>query len=81
MNRREMFEILKENMVIVIAGSRDREVTEQLSLVHDCGADSLQVVEIVSRTMRAANVRAKRTELNKARNIGELLDLLCGTPQ
>ena len=78
MTRSEMFDILKRHMAAVMIDCGDREVTEQSSLVNDYGADSLQVVEVVSRTMRAANVRAKRTELNKARNIGELLDLLCG---
>jgi acyl carrier protein len=75
MNRTEIHAVLRTNMAAVIAGFGDREVPEAASLVADFGADSLQVVEIVSRTMRAANVRMKRTELNKAKNVGELLDL------
>ncbi|HEV8718795.1 MAG TPA: phosphopantetheine-binding protein [Candidatus Binatia bacterium] len=79
MTRNEMFDILKKNMTTVITGCCGRNVTEQSSLANDFGADSLQVVEIVSRTMRDTNVRVKRTELGRARNIGELLDLLCGS--
>ena len=77
MTRNEMFETLKSNMNVVLGGLEGRQVTEASSLTADYGADSLQVVEIVSRTMRAANARVKRTELSKSENIGELLDLLC----
>ena len=76
MTRDELFATLTKNMAVVIPAFGDRSVTESSSLVADYGADSLQVVEIISRTMRAANVRMKRTELNKAKNIGELLDFL-----
>lgn len=51
------------------------EISEQNSLVADFGADSLQVVEIVSRTMRQLRVRLPRTALAGAKNIGDLLDL------
>jgi acyl carrier protein len=77
MTRQEMFDILAKNMAVVIPGFKDQALTDASSLVNDFGADSLQVVEIVSRTMRAASVRMKRTELNKAKNIGELIDMLC----
>ena len=78
MTRDEIFAALKSNMAAVIPGFGERSVAEASSLVKDYGADSLQVVEIVSRTMRAAGVRVKRTELNKAKDIGGLLDLLSG---
>lgn len=76
MSRDELFSVLKANMKAVIGETDEAAVSEASSLVNDFGADSLQVVEIVSRTMRAANVRVKRTSLNAARNIGELLDIL-----
>jgi acyl carrier protein/polyketide biosynthesis acyl carrier protein len=76
MTRTELFDVLKKNMKAVIPGLGDREITPESSLVKDYGADSLQVVEIVSRTLRAANVRLKRTELNRAQNLGALLDML-----
>jgi acyl carrier protein len=77
MTRQQMLETLIKNMSVVIPSFKDQAVTDASSLVQDFGADSLQIVEIVSRTMRAANVRMKRTELNKAKNIGELIDMLC----
>ena len=52
------------------------EVHDTDSLVADFGADSLQVVEVVSRTMRQLRIRVRRTELSKARNIGDLVGLL-----
>ena len=76
MTRTEIFDALKRNMKAVIPGLGEREIHPDSSLVKDYGADSLQVVEIVSRTMRAANVRLKRTELNRAQNLGALLDML-----
>ncbi len=51
-------------------------IEESSSLVADFGADSLQVVEIVSRTMRQLRIRLPRTAMASAKNIGELLDLL-----
>jgi polyketide biosynthesis acyl carrier protein len=81
MNRNQVFDALISNMKAVIPGLGDRQVTPDSSLVKDYGADSLQVVEIVSRTMRAVNVRMKRTELNRAQSIGALLDMLSGAVQ
>jgi acyl carrier protein len=78
--RDEVRNALIANMRTVLFEMPDREVREDASLVKDFGADSLQIVEIVSRTMRAANVKVKRTELNKAKNIGELLDMLSAAP-
>ena len=78
MTRTNIFDVLKSNMRAVLFGLGEMNITEQSSLVKDFGADSLQVVEIVSRTMRVANAKVKRTDLSKATNIGQLLDLLCG---
>jgi len=77
MRREEMFLVLKTNMKSIIGDVDDAAVTEASSLTQDFGADSLQVVDIISRTMRSANVRVKRTVLNEAKNIGQLLDILC----
>ena len=79
MTRDEVFKVLVSNIKAVLIDPPEEAITEAASLVNDFGADSLQVVEIVSRTMRTAQVRVKRTELNKARNIGELLDMLTST--
>ena len=51
------------------------EIDESSSLIADFGADSLQVVEVVSRTMRQLRIRVSRTAMVGARNISDLLSL------
>jgi acyl carrier protein len=51
------------------------QIDDAQSLRADFGADSLQVVEIVSRTMRELKIRIPRTELARAKSISDLLDL------
>jgi acyl carrier protein len=43
--------------------------------MRDMGADSLQIVEVVSRSMKELKVKVPRTELSRAQNLGDLLDL------
>jgi acyl carrier protein len=42
----------------------------------DVGANSLDIVEIVSRTMRQLKVKIPRTVLNRLENIDALIDLI-----
>lgn len=42
----------------------------------DLGANSLDIVEVVSRSMRELKVKVPRAELSKLTNIDELVDLL-----
>ncbi len=75
MTRDEIFDVFKDNLFKIVDAARGKEVAEVLSM-RDLGADSLEMVEVASRTMKQLRVRIPRTELSKARNIGELLDLL-----
>ena len=43
--------------------------------MREFGADSLEAVEVASRTMKQLKIRVPRTELSKAKTIGELLDM------
>ena len=43
--------------------------------MRDLGADSLEIVEVVSRSMKELKIKVPRTELSGARNLKELLDL------
>jgi len=47
----------------------------------DYGANSLDIVEVVSATMRELKVKVPRTELNKLTNIDGLVDLLHTTAE
>jgi acyl carrier protein/polyketide biosynthesis acyl carrier protein len=75
MTKTDVLAAIQDNMRSVIKNLDGRQIAESDSLVHDFGADSLQIVEIVGRTMRQLQLRVKRTQLSAAKNIGELADL------
>lgn len=75
MGREEIFGAIEGNMKSVIEGARNRPITETQSLVEDFGADSLEIVEVVSRTMKQLRIKIPRTQLSSAKNIGQLVDL------
>jgi polyketide biosynthesis acyl carrier protein len=75
MNREEILSVLKSNMQEVLEGAKGKEISETQSLVSDFGADSLEIVEVVSRTMKQLRVKINRTKLAEPKNIGELVDL------
>ena len=74
MTRNEMFEVVKGNMREIIEGVGDQEVLESHSM-RDFGADSLEMVEVVSRSMKQLKIKVPRTELGGARSLKDLLDL------
>jgi acyl carrier protein len=79
MKREDIFLALKRNMCEVVEGATEVDITEAASLVDDFGADSLEVVEVVSRTMKELRIRVPRTRLAEPKNIGELVDLFAVT--
>ncbi len=76
MSRIELFEVLKANIRTIVEGAREVEISESQSLMYDLGADSLEAVEVVSRTMKQLRVRVPRTEIAQAANLSDVLDLL-----
>jgi acyl carrier protein len=74
MTRDEIFEVLKSNMYKIVEGARDVPVDEHKSM-KDYGADSLEMVEVVSRSMKQMKIKVQRTELSTAKNLKDLLDL------
>ncbi len=74
-----MFAIIKTNMQTIIEGARNKEIKETDS-IKDFGADSLEMVEVVSRSMKQCGRKVKRTDLAQARNVGDLLTLLEQAP-
>jgi acyl carrier protein len=75
MSREQIVAVLKSNMERIIEGARGREVRDSDSLVADFGADSLEIVEVVSRTMKELKIKVPRVELSEPKNIGELVSL------
>ena len=74
MSRQEIFEVVKSNVQTVIEGARGKEILETKSM-RDYGADSLEIVEVVSRSMKQLKIKVPRTQLTEAHNLGELVDL------
>ena len=74
MERKIIFEAIKENIQAIIEKTAERDIKESESML-DYGADSLEIVEVVSRSMKQLKIKVPRTELAKATNIGELVDI------
>jgi len=69
-----MFAVVQSNMQAIIEGVNGKEVLETHSM-RDFGADSLEIVEVVSRSMKQLKLRVPRTQLMGAQNLKDLLDL------
>lgn len=74
MSRDEMFAVVKANIQEIIEGAKGAEIKETDSM-RDYGADSLEIVEVVSRSMKQLKIKVPRTELSGARSLKDLLDL------
>jgi acyl carrier protein len=74
MTRDEIFEVLKSNLYKIVEGARDVAISETASM-KDYGADSLEMVEVVSRSMKQLKLKVQRTDLATAKSLKDLLDL------
>lgn len=78
MNNQEVFEIVKKHLTTICTDVKPEAVTREASM-KDLGATSLDIVEVVSCSMRELKVRVPRSELAKISDIGGLVDLLVTT--
>lgn len=76
----EVFEIVKKHLTEIVE-EVDPAAVERDASMKDLGASSLDIVEVVSCSMRQLRVRIPRAELSKLTNIGGLVDLLHATVQ
>lgn len=74
MPRNEIFAVIQDNMRAIIEGVDGHEITEAHSM-RDFGADSLEIVEVVSRSMKQLKIKVPRTELLEANNLKDLVDI------
>lgn len=74
MTRDEMLAVVTANIREIVENTKDTPIHENQSM-RDLGADSLEIVEVVSRSMKQLKLKVPRTELSGARSIKELLDL------
>ena len=73
-NRKQVLAVVMENMIDILEVDRD-QIDPQKSMV-DLGANSLDIVEVVSCSMRELRVKVPRSELSKLTNVNGLVDLL-----
>ncbi len=71
----KIFAVVVKHLVDVVEEIDPDSVRREHSM-KDLGAGSLDIVEVVSCSMRELRVRVPRKELGTLRNIGELVDLL-----
>jgi acyl carrier protein len=74
MTREEMFAVVKGRIGEIVESAKGKEITEADSL-RDLGADSLEIVEVVSRSMKDLRIKVPRSDLSRARNLKDLMDL------
>lgn len=76
MTRNEIFEVVKSFMIEIIDDLDETTEINESDRMADLGADSIDVVEVVSDSMRALKVKVDRTKLDSAQNLSGLLNLL-----
>jgi len=75
MTREDVLEVVRRHLVDTIEELEGVEIDPAKSM-KDLGANSLDIVEVVSASMRELKVKVPRSELNKLENINQLVDLL-----
>jgi acyl carrier protein len=78
MTREEVLAVVARHLANAVDGLEPRAIDGRRSM-KDYGANSLDIVEVVSATIRELKVKVPRSELNKLTNIDGLVDLLCET--
>jgi len=77
--REEVLAVVRRHLADTVEGIEGKEIDPSKSM-KELGANSLDIVEVVSCSMRELKVKVPRAELNKLTNIDELVDLLPGQP-
>lgn len=73
MNKEEVIDIIKKNLRENLHDV-DVDAIEPTSSMRDHGANSLDIIEVVSATMRELEIRVPRSELSQVENIDQLAD-------
>jgi acyl carrier protein len=74
MTREEIFTVIQSNMRMIIPAIDGQEITDTKSM-RDYGADSLEMVEVVSRSMKQLKIKVPRARLVPVTNLKELVDV------
>jgi acyl carrier protein len=75
MTKEQIFAVVKKHLKQTVDGLDDANIDLSASM-KDMGANSLDIVEVVSLSMRELKVKVPRSELAKLTNLQGLVDLL-----
>ena len=75
MKREDVWEVIKKHLNNTLDELEDEEIDTSKSMV-DLGANSLDIVEIVSSSIRELKIKVPRAELNDLKTMDELINLL-----
>jgi acyl carrier protein len=78
--REEVASVVRKHLADVVGDLKPSDIDMSRSM-KDLGATSLDIVEVVSLTMRELKVKVPRSELGKLTNMDGLVDLLHASMQ
>ncbi len=78
MTREDVLAVVKKH-ILDISEDLTEDQIDPVKSMKDLGINSLDIVEVVSGSMRELKVKVPRTELSKLTNIDALVDLLYQT--
>ena len=73
MTKEEVIDVIKNNIVENLDDIKSEDIDPQKSM-KDYGANSLDIIEVVSCSMRELKIKIPRTELSDIKNIEGLAD-------
>lgn len=76
MNKNEVFEIIKENILEILPDVEESDITLENSL-KTLGANSIDRMDIIVDTMNAMKVKVPMVEFGKANCIGDIITIIC----
>ena len=80
MEREQIVSVVRKHLADVVGDLNPSDIDTSQSM-KDLGATSLDIVEVVSLTMRELKVKVPRSELGKLTNMNGLVDLLYASLQ
>lgn len=75
MTKEDILAVVKKHLMDILEDIEEDQIDPDKSM-KDLGANSLDIVEVVSCSMRELKVKVPRSELGGLQNITQLVDLL-----
>jgi len=79
-DREEIASVVRKHLMGVVGDIKEADIDMSRSM-KDFGANSLDIVDVVSSAMRELKVKVPRSELGRLKNMNGLVDLLYASVQ